>query len=255
LSRSDAYATVTVSPVTGDVAPAVERAGWDRNGDPERKAAMTGSRLDARALRAMEDDDGGAAAGGVPEPPDGHVAAKAGSHDVGGPDPVADPGADPVGHPVAAARHLRRRWVRTLAAPLVAAILLASCGTDEDGGGAASDVTTVEAADPEPVRGGSVVVGVAGEVDGYLPSSSRFSPAGFVGARAVFDPLMIADPSGDPVPYLADSMTPNEDFTSWTLGLREGVSFHDGLPLDADALQVHFDAGVAAHVAGAARRR
>jgi peptide/nickel transport system substrate-binding protein len=35
---------------------------------------------------------------------------------------------------------------------------------------------------------------------------------------------------------LADSITPNTDYTQWTIKLRSGISFTDGTPLNADAL-------------------
>ena len=37
-------------------------------------------------------------------------------------------------------------------------------------------------------------------------------------------------------PYLAESITPNEDFTEFTIKVREGITFHDGTPLNADAV-------------------
>ncbi len=45
-----------------------------------------------------------------------------------------------------------------------------------------------------------------------------------------------------PRPYLAESLTPNSDFTEWTIALRPDVRFHDGTPLDAIALVRHLDA-------------
>jgi peptide/nickel transport system substrate-binding protein len=42
------------------------------------------------------------------------------------------------------------------------------------------------------------------------------------------------------VPYLAKSVTPNADYTQWTITLRDGVTFHDGTPLDAVAVAANF---------------
>jgi peptide/nickel transport system substrate-binding protein len=38
------------------------------------------------------------------------------------------------------------------------------------------------------------------------------------------------------IPGLATEWTPNDDATVWTFTLREGVTFHDGTPFDADAV-------------------
>ncbi|MDZ7707539.1 MAG: ABC transporter substrate-binding protein [Trueperaceae bacterium] len=42
-------------------------------------------------------------------------------------------------------------------------------------------------------------------------------------------------------PKLATAWEPNDDATSWTFELREGVTFHDGTPFDADAVKFNFD--------------
>ena len=43
------------------------------------------------------------------------------------------------------------------------------------------------------------------------------------------------------VPGLATSWSANDDATVWTFELREGVSFHDGTPFDAEAVKSNFD--------------
>lgn len=47
---------------------------------------------------------------------------------------------------------------------------------------------------------------------------------------AAFDFLALRGPNGLE-PGVAESMTPNEDATKWTIKLRPGVRFHDGQPL------------------------
>jgi len=44
-----------------------------------------------------------------------------------------------------------------------------------------------------------------------------------------------------PVPALAESCTANEDATEWSCKLREGVTFHDGTPFNADAVVFNFE--------------
>ncbi len=43
------------------------------------------------------------------------------------------------------------------------------------------------------------------------------------------------------VPHVAESLEPNDDFSVWTLTLRDGVEFGNGDPLDADAVVASFD--------------
>ncbi len=55
---------------------------------------------------------------------------------------------------------------------------------------------------------------------------------------AVYDVLMRWDEeTATNVPQLAESLTPNEDHTSWELTLRPDVSFSDGTTLDAEAVR------------------
>jgi peptide/nickel transport system substrate-binding protein len=43
------------------------------------------------------------------------------------------------------------------------------------------------------------------------------------------------------LPALAESWEPNDDFSSWTFRLREGVLFHDGSPCNAEAVRASFE--------------
>jgi peptide/nickel transport system substrate-binding protein len=58
----------------------------------------------------------------------------------------------------------------------------------------------------------------------------------------IFETLVTyAEGSADVVPLLATSWEHDEKGTSWTFQLREGVSFHDGTPFDADAVVFCFE--------------
>ena len=79
-----------------------------------------------------------------------------------------------------------------------------------------------------------------------------FDEVGILYARTVFDPLMILDADGTPQPYLAQSVTPNSDYTVWTITMRPNLVFHNGAPCDAAAVAANFNAqkASAAHRAG-----
>ncbi|HEY8527173.1 MAG TPA: ABC transporter substrate-binding protein [Acidimicrobiales bacterium] len=145
---------------------------------------------------------------------------------------------------------------RTRGAVLAAALLLAmasaACGGggDDDGdtsGGQGASALGDNVIDGpqenegEPVTGGSITVGLESETNTYLPSQFQGSQAGYNVAYAVFDPLVTRDADGEIQPYLAESIEPNDDFTQWTLTLRSGVTFHDGTPLNAEAMKRIFD--------------
>ena len=59
--------------------------------------------------------------------------------------------------------------------------------------------------------------------------------------RYLGDPLIAKDLEGNYVPGLATSWEASEDGLTWTFTLREGVTFHDGTPLDAAAVVQTFE--------------
>jgi peptide/nickel transport system substrate-binding protein len=140
---------------------------------------------------------------------------------------------------------MRGPWKRALVSVGLAGLLLgtAACGggdsdsTGDAEAGAVSDVS--EAGDP--VEGGEITVGLEAETNSWLPGEGTFNQPGTNVAYAIYDPLMHRTAEGAVEPYLAESMEPNAELTEWTLTLRPGVQFHDGTPLDAQALKTIFD--------------
>ena len=59
--------------------------------------------------------------------------------------------------------------------------------------------------------------------------------------RAVTDGLFATDENGEIQPYLVDTVEPNDDFTEWTMTIKEGITFHDGTPLDGAAVKYNID--------------
>ena len=92
-----------------------------------------------------------------------------------------------------------------------------------------------------PVKGGSLTFGIDTEESGFNPSTARWDEGGFLYGRTVMDPIAIVNASGGVEPYLAQSITSNEDFTSFTINLRPGIVFHDGTPLDGNALHLNIE--------------
>lgn len=62
---------------------------------------------------------------------------------------------------------------------------------------------------------------------------------------AIFEPLIRLDDAGVPGPGLADSWTRNAELTELTLHLRPGAVFHDGTPVNAEAVRRNFERSAA----------
>ncbi|MHA6615932.1 ABC transporter substrate-binding protein [Pseudonocardia sp. DLS-67] len=131
-----------------------------------------------------------------------------------------------------------------------AALLTAACGSNlAPIGGAAGDtsIRTVNpyggdvAAEGQPKSGGTLVMGMDRAIIGFDPTVQNTNQA----ATAVYDSLLKLSPEGKAEPYMARSMDSPDGGRTWRLGLREGVQFSDGTPLDADAVilnvQRHID--------------
>ena len=77
---------------------------------------------------------------------------------------------------------------------------------------------------------------------GWCLPEAQMTTAGMLTMRSMFDPLTVPNDKGEYVPFLAKAVTPNKDFTEWTITLREGVKFHDGSPLNAVVVKNNLDA-------------
>ena len=57
----------------------------------------------------------------------------------------------------------------------------------------------------------------------------------------IHENLVKRDLEGNFQPVLATEWSPNEDATEWTFKLREGVTFHDGEPFNAEAVKYNIE--------------
>jgi len=101
---------------------------------------------------------------------------------------------------------------------------------------------SVRSSAPDKRDGGEITFGLEAENTDYCLSKAQMAISGIQVAAAVYDTLTVPNDKGISVPYLAKSVEPNADYTEWTIGLRDGVTFHDGSPLDADAVKLNLDA-------------
>jgi peptide/nickel transport system substrate-binding protein len=130
---------------------------------------------------------------------------------------------------------------------LALALLAGACGGDDEEGGSDGateepGVSGVEDAGT-PVPGGDLVYGLEAESSGgWCLSEAQLAASGIQVARAIYDTLTAPDENGEIQPFLAESVTPNETFDSFVIKIRQGVTFHDGSPLDAQVVANNLDA-------------
>lgn len=101
-----------------------------------------------------------------------------------------------------------------------------------------------------PQRGGTLTVGLGAETNGWNPTSSQWSQPSYMVAQTIFDPLVSFGADHKIHPFLAKSITPNADYTQWTITLRPGITFQDGERLDAQAVKLQLDDDVKSLLVG-----
>jgi peptide/nickel transport system substrate-binding protein len=127
-------------------------------------------------------------------------------------------------------------------------LLAGACGPGEEKERAAplEDVVADESGlgdAGEPVRGGRIVYGVEAETSGgFCLPESQLAVSGNLIRSTIYDSLTALNDDGEAKPFLAKSIEPDDEFKVWTIGLRDGVKFHDGTTLDATAVKNNLDA-------------
>lgn len=127
---------------------------------------------------------------------------------------------------------MRRRGLVAVIGATVTALVLAGCVASERGGNGSEgsgevDGTFVFAASSDPAS-----LDPAFAQDGETFRVSRQIFEGLVGTEAG---------TADPAPLLATSWDSSDDGMSHTFTLREGVTFQDGTPFNAEAVCFNFD--------------
>lgn len=91
----------------------------------------------------------------------------------------------------------------------------------------------------EPVQGGTFVEGYDRDFSKVEPIAPGWDDPTLV---AVYEFPVIRDPSGAPVPMVAESWTVSDDGLTWTFKIREGLKFHSGAPCTNAQIVQNFDA-------------
>lgn len=112
--------------------------------------------------------------------------------------------------------------------------------------GAVDDVavsTTVADDAGEPVVGGEVTILQLGEVASLDPHT--LTTSGGAGGQRIFPfygaLMTYVAATQEVVMIMAESFVPNDDFSAWTLTVRDGITFSDGTPYDAAAVKLNWE--------------
>lgn len=107
-------------------------------------------------------------------------------------------------------------------------LILAACQTTQPPGSGSPS-----AAPSSNLTGGTVRVGTAGFPDSLNPGNGLLSES-YTLYELVFDTPIALAADGSYVPELATEWTESEDGLTWTLTLRDDVTFHDGTPMTSE---------------------
>jgi peptide/nickel transport system substrate-binding protein len=138
-------------------------------------------------------------------------------------------------------RSVRKRWSAVGALVMALSLVAAACGGGDGGNGGGSGTGGDDAGTPR--AGGAVTYGLeADNTGGWCLAEAQLAIAGIQVARSIYDTLTAPDADGVAQPYLAQDVTPNADFTQWTITIRPDITFHDGTPLTAEVVKNNIDA-------------
>lgn len=126
-------------------------------------------------------------------------------------------------------------------------LIVTACGGDDDSD--QSDSSTGDASCDAPVPGTEITYGVWNPTTSLDPPFALGGLLGGTEMAAIYDVLFIYDENeGELTPKLAESITPNDDFTVWTLKLRDDIEYSDGTKLTARMVSDNMDRFLAERV-------
>jgi len=142
------------------------------------------------------------------------------------------------------------RPFRLLAVLLALLLVAAACGSSgSSGGGDGASTDTVvpgqsdfEPDTAEPQYGGTLTYGIEADTSNpWEPQKVLCAISCSQILRSIYDPIAEIGQDGSVQPVLAETIEHNDDYTVWTVKVREGITFHDGSPLTAEDLKVNSD--------------
>lgn len=142
---------------------------------------------------------------------------------------------------------LTKRWW-AIAGVLALAMIAVACGSDDkdETSSSSSGTSATQAAGGTQAaatqatasvkRGGTLIAALGQNPKTYDPLKSN-DVASAAPQVNVFDTLVKYDEKYQPQPYLAEKIDISPDSTQFTFTMRQGVKFHDGTDVDAEAVK------------------
>jgi peptide/nickel transport system substrate-binding protein len=125
----------------------------------------------------------------------------------------------------------RRELMKRAAAIGISAPVIASMAT-------LASPALVGAQDAEPQKGGRFTEGYDRDFTRMDPVQSGWADPGY---NALYEYTMLRDPEGAIVPMLAESWEISDDGLTWTMKIRDGITFHSGTPCTAANVVENFN--------------
>ncbi|MFC5834086.1 ABC transporter substrate-binding protein [Nonomuraea insulae] len=129
-----------------------------------------------------------------------------------------------------------KRW-RTPATLLLASLVMLACSGQRP-------VAAPQSSAPAtgPAQGGRLVYALSADANGFNPITDQFAAQSYSMTTPIIEPLVAVAADGEWKPYLAESITPNKTYDEWTIKVRSGISFSDGISLTGDIVKANLEA-------------
>jgi peptide/nickel transport system substrate-binding protein len=135
-------------------------------------------------------------------------------------------------------KELTRRDVLKFGAVGAGLVVLGPAAAACGGGGSSTSASASPGASAGPKTGGSLIIGRAFQptvqAEGLDPHNVAVSSGNVYTLDKMYETLYVTDAKGALQPWLVDSHEVTTDGMTYTLALKQGVTFNDGKPMAAD---------------------
>ena len=136
-----------------------------------------------------------------------------------------------------------RRSFGLCVAALMTTVSVVGCGGGSSSGGSSSapvggSSSSTDASELD--RDATLRISHSITIDQFDPLKKASDIPAIPWYRLVYDNLVKVDQDNEVVPELASSYEASSDDLVWTFDLREGTTFHDGTPIDGEAVVANF---------------